>query len=552
MSETEQLAAGAAVDRLVWRDRWNQPGNALFWSACVLLGAWALFQNFFKIGTAPILADEPTYATSGWRYLHGQVSTPPAYGGSPVAAPGNFEHPPLAKSLFGLAQLVSGTPRDLTASRCVSAAATVLAAVVVGVWLGRLAGRWTGFLTAGLLTVLPQPAGGSDGRFSRFAMLDPVATLFMVVSVVLAWEWSRAAGFRAPGRRRTGRSGWVCAVLTGGAVALAAGAKENGWLGAVGPVVLVVVGAARSRDRSLVRVRLVQTAVAVAVAAAGFVALYLPISNPISAVRYLVDFQTTHSSDGHSVGFAGRVTTRPPWWANLWFAGHGYGSLLTCVILGAAACAVVVRRDLLVAWCLAAVAAPFVFHCFVAHVALSYYWVMWTPMVLALAALGVREVIRGAGARAMRFRGPVAVVAAVAVLVVPVVDSVADSVATARIHPAGAQVLPGLMARQGRSGPIVSTGVGEWAYSYYLPSVKVSMTFDASVHADTIVIAKPQCRDPLDPAIRALVAVNEASGGVRQIYSDAAITVYAVVGALTTPTASQVAAQPVSRATDGC
>ena len=99
-----------------------------------------------------------------------------------------------------------------------SAAATALTAVVAGIWLARLAGRWPGLLAAGLLTVLPQPAGGSDGRFGRFAMLDPLATLFMVVSVVLAWEWSRSSGRRA----------WVLAVWTGGAVALAAGAKENG------------------------------------------------------------------------------------------------------------------------------------------------------------------------------------------------------------------------------------------------------------------------------------------------------------------------------------
>jgi hypothetical protein len=74
----------------------------------------------------------------------------------------------------------------------------------------------------------------------------------------------------------------------------------------------------------------------------------------------------------------------------------------------------------------------------------------------------------------------------------------------------------------------------------------------ASPHADTIVIAAPQCRDPLDPAVRALVAVNEPSGHLRRIHSDAAITVYAVAGPLTLPTASQIAAEPVSKTTDGC
>lgn len=524
--------------------------NVLFWAALVLLGVWALFQNFFKIGTAPILADEPTYAASGWGYLHGQVGAPPAYSGPEVSVPGNYEHPPLAKYLFGLAEFVTGTPRDLTAARCVSAAATILAAVVVGIWLARTAGRWPALFAAGLLTLLPQPAGGSDGRFDRFAMLDPVATLFMVLSVVLAWEWFR----------RGGRAAWLCALLTGGAVALAAGAKENGWLGAVGPVVVVVGAAARTRRWPLVRARLAQTAAAVAVATAGFAALYLPIGNPVTAVRYLIDFQTAHSEAGHLVGFAGRVTARPPWWANPWFAGHGYGPVLTCFVLGAALYAPAVRRDLPAGWCLAAVTAPFVFHCFVAHVALGYYWVMWTPMLLALAALGgcelmsrvVRAVSADRDSWAVRSRVPLVAGSAVAVLAVPVVESAAESVATARIHPAGPQVLPGLMARQGLSGPILSTGVGGWAYQYYLPSVRVLPAGDGAPEADTIVIAKPQCRDPLDPAVRAMVVVNEAAGSVRLIHDDSAITVYAVVGPLTRPTAGQIAAEPLSRPADGC
>jgi hypothetical protein len=607
MSETQQRSPLARPATAADQAR-RGARDALFAAACVLVGAWALFQNFFKIGTAPILADEPVYTTAGWRYLYGKVSSPPPFR-SQAATPANFEHPPLAKYLFGLAQRLSGTPGDLTASRCVSAAATVLAAVVAGIWLARAAGRWPGLLAAGLLAVLPQPAGGSDGRFGRFAMLDPLATLFMVLSVVLAWEWFRQ-GSRQPSRsrqsprrwsrqsfrqwsrqwfrqsprqwfrqsprqwfrqsprqwfrhgsrqsprqsfRHSGRRGWVLAVATGGAVALAAGAKENGWLGVVGPVVLILVSAAHSRRGSVIRARLGQTAAAVVVAVAGFAALYLPISDPISAIRYLVGFQTTHSSDGHLVGFAGRVTSRPPWWANLWFAGHGYGSVLTGFIVVAALCAVVLRRDLLVGWCAASLAAPFVFHCFVAHVALSFYWVMWTPMVLVLAALGVCEVV-GRAARVRRWPVPLAVATAVALLLVPELEGVEESVATAQIHPVGPEALPALMAGHHLSGPIVSTGVAGWEYSYYLPSVAVttSIRADASVPADTIAVAKPQCRDALDPAVRALVAVNEASGDVRQIYSDATMTVYAVVGTLKAPTPDQVADQPPSRDTDGC
>ena len=199
--------------------------------------------------------------------------------------------------------------------------------------------------------------------------------------------------------------------------------------------------AVRDRRGSLVRARLCQVAAGITVAVVGFAALYLPISDPVSAIRYLVSFQTTHSSDGHLVGFAGRVTSRPPWWANLWFAGHAYGPVLTCFIVVAALCAVVLRRDLLVGWCAASLVAPFVFHCFVAHVALSFYWAMWTPMVLVLAALGICELV-GRVARLQRTQTFFAVATGIALVLVPVVEGVADSVATAQIHPLGPEALP--------------------------------------------------------------------------------------------------------------
>ena len=72
--------------------------------------------------------------------------------------------------------------------------------------MGKIAGRRTGLLAAGLLTVIPEAAGGSLGRLDRFATLDPVAGAFMVLSVVVAWMWSR----------RTGRAAllWAAATAT--------------------------------------------------------------------------------------------------------------------------------------------------------------------------------------------------------------------------------------------------------------------------------------------------------------------------------------------------
>ena len=506
------------------------------------MGAWALFQNFYRIGTPPILPDEPSYTRNGWWYVHGLVHPPRVPFHSLIPVRGNFEHAPLAKYLFGLAQLIDGTPADLAASRCVSALATVLVGVAVAVWVARVVDPWTGLLAGGLLTLLPEPAVGTAGRYNRFAEFDSTASMFMVFSVVLAWEWGR----------RYGRASWAYAALTGVAVGLASGAKENGFLGAVGPVALILVLAVASRSR-LILVRLGQTVMAIALALVVFVALYLPIGNPVTSIRYLLAFQSAQDSAGHLVGFAGRVSLFPPWWANLWYAGHNYGSTLTGFLVAAALCAVVLRRDLLVGWCVAALVAPFVFHCFIARVAQSGYWVMWTPMFLTLAAIGAAEVVKLA-LRAPRMAIPTALATGAAVLVVPLGSSIDQSVLVADLHPTGVKVLPALMRAHHLSGPVISTGVAGISYSYYLPGTTIYHHVSGShtPGAQTIVVAKTQCRDPLDASVRALAGVNQALGRVQQIHRDSLITVYAVTGPLVMPTASQVKAEPPSRLIDGC
>jgi 4-amino-4-deoxy-L-arabinose transferase-like glycosyltransferase len=209
--------------------------------SAALLAFWALFQNLYKIGTAPIVADEPTYIIAARRYIQGQVAAPRPVKASNYlgATPDNFEHPPLVKYLFGIAQRLDGSPTSLNAPRVVSGLATVLAAAVVAVWIGRVVGRWTGLLAGAMLTVIPEASSGSLGRFDRFAMLDPTASALMVLSVVVAWVWAH----------RSGRAGWVYAALTGVAVGLASGAKENGFLGAVGPVLLTARRSCCARRR---------------------------------------------------------------------------------------------------------------------------------------------------------------------------------------------------------------------------------------------------------------------------------------------------------------
>lgn len=520
--------------------------DVLFLGSSVVIGFWALFQNLYKLGTAPILADEPTYITAARRYRSGTLLPLRKTNAANYlfATPDNFEHPPLVKYLFGAAQWLDGHPQSLDAARVVSALATLSAALVIAVWVGKVAGRWTGLLAAALLTVIPETISGALGRFDRFAMLDPVASAFMVLSVVVTWWWAK----------RGGRAAWAWAALTGVTVGLAAGSKENGFLGAIGPVLLVVVIALRGRDRKEIVRRIGQAVLAGALSLITFVSLYIPFPHPLARIRYLIAFQSSQSEQGHAlgIGYAGRVSSTTPWWTNFWFAGHDYGPVLSGFLVVAVLCAVVLRRDRLVAWCVAAMAGPIIFHCFLANVALGYYWVMWTPMVLVLAALGCAEVIRRAG-RLARPALPVAIITGIAVLAVPATESVAESVTVADLKPTGVMVVPHLMREHDLHGDVVSAGLSTWYWTYYMPSTPVYYSATEPVpDAAIIVIGQPQCRELIDQSVRALVAVNLKSGGVKQIYTDSEITAYAVTGPLALPSAAQVNDEPPGKLTDHC
>jgi 4-amino-4-deoxy-L-arabinose transferase-like glycosyltransferase len=372
----------------------GQPGPRLRWPsaftcATALTVGWALLANFGRLGFPVQGSDEPYYAQAAWRYVHGLTSVPPTGTSSNFD---NFEHPPLAKYLFGLAQLVAGHP-SIVADRVVAVLCTLGTAAVLGVWLGSVAGRWVGLGAAGLVALLPMSVPNLAFRFGRYGYLDPVAELFAVTSVVLAWLWFR----------RSGRPAWGYAVATGACVGLAAASKENGFLGVVGPV---LVGIALSgRDLHAVGRRLLQASASVVTSGLVFAMTYAGFAHPDAAFRFMLRYQQEHAKLGHRVEFAGRVVDHPPGWAFLWFAGHGLGVVVSLFCLVAVVAAILLRRDRIVLWCVAALAGPLIFHIVIARVVLSFYWVMWMPAFLALVALGVDTLARLALDRAHRGRG---------------------------------------------------------------------------------------------------------------------------------------------------
>jgi hypothetical protein len=361
------------------RVRWRRP--SAFAAAVAIVSGWGAVANLARLGFPGYAVDEPVYAIAAWRYVHGDTGPVPT---GQFSNFDNFEHPPLAKYLFGLAELVAGHP-SVVADRVVAALCTLATAVVLGVWLGHVAGRWVGLGAAAMVAVLPMsvPVTNVTFRFSRYGFLDPVAELFAVGSVALAWVWFR----------RVGRAGWVFAIATGVCVGLATASKENGLLGAVGPVVVGLALTARRYQRRVAIERLLQALVAVIVSGLVFAATYIGVGGPRDAVPFMLRFEREHPTLGHPVEFAGRITNHPPGWAFLWFAQHGLGAVVSVLCLVCVGAAILLRRDRLVLWCVAALIGPLTFHIAIARVVLSFYWVMWMPAFLALVAIGVGELV---------------------------------------------------------------------------------------------------------------------------------------------------------------
>jgi len=514
--------------------------DSLFWPACAAVLVWAVFQNFYQLGTPNVLFDEPTYANAAWLYRTGHVGAPLAV--TRTSHPfdrTNFQHPPLAKWFFGIAQSVVGHP-SVTADRVVAALATLLTGAVIALWIGRAAGRWTGLLAGAMTVLLPETTGDSLLRFGRYGFLDPVAGLFVAIYLLLLWEWFTSS------RRRA----WLLAAASGVAIGGAAASKETGILAAVVPVLVVI--AAAGREPRLYGQRLGQAALALGTCLGTFLLTYAPFGSPLQRIIYLIKFQSWHGSAGQLAGFAGRVSSHPPWWATLWFAAHGLGAAVTVFCLCFAAIACALRRDRLVLFCLAALAGPVIFHCFIVGVAQSFYWTPWVPPLFALAALGLAE---AAGRlRAARLPGAVQAAAISLVLLVPLLASVSQSNQVAAITATGPSVLGRVLRQHQIKGWVLSSGIYSYEYTYYLPHrtflfrPQVSL---APIHA--VIIGAPECRLESDNrTTRSIVAVNLAAGRLRLIHADPAMKVYAVTGGLIRPTAAQISQQPAANLAAGC
>lgn len=515
------------------RFRWRRPSPFAVTASIVFV--LAIFQNFYRLSVAPLLSNEDLYARMGWLYVH-WWSVPSAEQTSEVT---NVEHPPFAKLLFGLAELAVGHP-SVTAARAVAAVCVIATSMLIAWWVGRVVGPWVGLVAGGTLALIPMPIYTVTTRFGRAAELDNVAQFFMVAGLVAGWHWSRASGRRA----------WDLAVVTGLMVGLATASKENGCLGMVGPILLMFAWSRTSWSR-LGR-WLAQAVIFAASAVASFSLCYLPFGDIVGRIHYMVTFQSDHSVRGHLIGFAGTVDIHPPWWTNFWFAGHSLGATLSIVLSATALLAVLVRRGPLTAWLACSLAAPIVFHCFYAGVALPYYWTLWAPAFIALSAIGISDVTRAVRSAAFGRRA-VACVAALAIASALAAAVASETFRIATLQPQGARVVATIRAERGLHGQILTMGTYTDEIAPLLPNTVLLTRLPKQLNViDTIIMAQPRCGRLIPRMFRALINVNVAAGSLRLAHTDRLMRIYLVAGPLIRPTAAESLAEPAGHLADNC
>ncbi|MCS5486705.1 phospholipid carrier-dependent glycosyltransferase [Curtobacterium flaccumfaciens pv. beticola] len=404
-------------------------------AAFVVVASLGVFDALFRIGRATRITDEVAYVGAGWDYVHGVFTA-------------NLEHPPTAKYLFGVAQLVAG--QGVTGPRTVVALAGLAIGLVLFLFLRRPLGYWGGLTAAALWWLTPRANGptwydvasGTPARIDRLALLDPVMTAFAVVAVAAAWQWTVAAS--------AGRSSrWWWAALAGAALALSATSKVSTAV-LVLPLLVLPVLFRRWRDLAL------GGALAAAVAVALAAVLYLPVGG-LDAIAYMVRFQTAHDTTGHLVSVLGRTYLVAPWWTGLLWALQGLG-WPTVVVLGTGTlAALVVRPDRLVAYLALCLGVLVAFYC-TSSVALPHYYYAWVPFLVALAAVGFT--------RLARLRPPWTAVVAALVLAVAVVPGGQLTTAVAEVRPTGYAVLGRALSAHGyRGGQILFVGVARQTFA---------------------------------------------------------------------------------------
>lgn len=430
----------------------------------VVLSAWALYQCYWNIGAANFHADEPNYINSGWGYLHGDFA-------------GNREHPPTAKYLMGLVQVLFG--QGVLAPRILTSTLVLATGVVIWFWLRREAGPIAALSAASLWLLLPRGVEGVGDRLDRFAVLEPYMVCFAIMAFAAMWQWYR-------------RSGWLWLIL--GATLMAASVTSKLSSAVILPAILLLPLFARSW-----RMALAGGAVFVAVFCSVFTIVYLPMGMR-SALAFMLQMQSEHNAAGHLVDVAGLITAFPPWWANIWYMFVGVGIPGTVALSVATAAVVLSKRVTLWGFLGTALLFLAVFYLIVSSVALGHYYYGWMGIVSVLAGLGLAALLRPGGGLVRR--GALLTIGAV-ITILALLSAVGLSVSIWKERPKGAALVEHSLVEHGvQTGSILTAGVTAGTFGAYLGD---RATSDQTAPGIVAVLVGWSTRYPPDPVLLAFI-----------------------------------------------
>ena len=318
--------------------------------ALALLGLWGAYQCLWNPAGQNIAGDEHTYVTVGWQYIHGDFSR-------------NLEHPPTAKYIYGIAQLVAG--QGTLGPRVVVGVMVLAGGVILLLWLRATVGWWAGLAAAALWWVTRR--AGASFRIDRLAMLEPVMTFFALAALAAAWLWMHS-----------GKLWWV--PVSAALMALSVTSKVSTLV--ILPAFLVLPLLYR-RPKSAI----VGGLVWIATFGIVFIAVYAPVGM-VDAISYMLEYQGGHNDLGHSTRIAGQAYQFAPWWANFYFIMRGLRPVVLVVIAVGVIAALIIRPDRLVAYLGTVVILLGIFYVGISNVALGGYYYVFLPFLIALCVIG--------------------------------------------------------------------------------------------------------------------------------------------------------------------
>ncbi|MFT3798446.1 ArnT family glycosyltransferase [Microbacterium sp.] len=430
--------------------------NAAAAAAAAAGAILAIFICFHGVSSLNINGDEYIYVNAGWDYVHGDFTA-------------NLEHPPVAKYLFGLAQLVGG--QGVVAPRVLVGMLVFAGAAIMFVWLRRERGLAAATVAASLWLLSPRQLDGY--RIDRVALLEPVMMFFAILAMWLAWRWARR------------QNGHWAALASGIAMSLSITSKVSSL--AILPAFAVLLAIFARGRRALVGAGLFAAGLT-----ATAVAVY--VGPRRAGLLYLIQFQSAHNANGHVVWIAGAAYESAPWWAHAWYLWLGVGTPMVVVLAVGVGAAIVRLREPLVLFLASALAGLLVFYLAVAHVALAFYYYAFMPFLVMLAAIGFARLLSTRPAPRIGWRG----VSAFALVVLTAVGVIRLAEQTGAIRPTGIAVVPDVLREHDASGSVLVLAITPNAY---LPYLGAAGTQDESAGPFSAIVIGTDPRFPPDQAL---------------------------------------------------